>query len=280
MEIKLEQVEYIYDKTKTKVLQDINVTFSTGKIIGIIGPMSSGKTTLLELIAGKRFPSKGKISLGEYAITKQGISSDSENFYSNVGFLSQFPENKFLHDSIRKELDVAMERHNCHNSSRERHMEKALTIVGLGSSYLTRDPFSLSNGEMRRVSLACALSYNPKIIVLDEPFIGLDSADRKNLVTILTMIKSRYQKTIVIASNDVDFLNKIADEIVILKNGKVLLFGNKQEVFKNIEILEKEEIPLPNITEFENYVLKSKKVHLGHRSEVNDLVKDILRSLQ
>lgn len=280
MEIKFEKVNYYYSKQKGTVLKEINLHFREGKIIGIMGNSGSGKTTLLELMSGSRIPTSGIITIGENKISKQGILENIDSFYAKVGFLPQFPENKFMYETVLKEISYALEKRNYNPSKRKKHIEQALMMVGLDSSYLSRYPFSLSSGEARKVSLATILSCNPNVLLLDEPVIGMDRNDKKNLVSILSTIKARFQKTIVIASNDIDFLNKIADEIIVLKEGKVVLAGEKKDVFKEKDFFKNEDLPLPMITQFENYVFEKKKVRLGHRTEVNDLVKDILRSLQ
>lgn len=280
MEIKFEKVNYYYSKQKGNVLKEIDLQFSPGKIIGIMGNTGSGKTTLLELMSGSLFPTSGMITVGENTITKQGITGDLDKFYSSIGFLPQFPDNSFMYETVSKEISYALEKCNYSPSKRKKHILQALAMVGLDSSYLSRYPFSLSSGETRKVLLATILACNPKILLLDEPIIGMDRNDKKNLVTLLLTIKVRYQKTVVIASNDIDFLNKIADEIIVLKEGRVLLSGNKTDIFKKKDIFKKEDLPLPMITQFENYVLEKKNVRLGHRTEINDLVKDILRSLQ
>lgn len=280
MEIKFENIGYHYSKEKRKVLEDIHLQLEEGHIIGVMGPMGSGKTTLLELISATKFPTSGNIKINGYTISKQGVSGNLEEYQSNVGFLEQFPDNHFLYDTVEKEINSALEKCNYSPTKRKKHIEQALTMVGLDSSYLSRYPFTLSSGEIRKVSLATILARNPKILLLDEPIIGMDSSDKKRLITILSTIKARYQKTVILVSNDIDFLNKIADEIVVLKNGKVLLSGNKKEVFKNTNLFKEENLSIPMVTEFENYVLEKKNVQLGHRIEVDDLVKDILRSLQ
>jgi len=251
-----------------------------GKVIGVVGPIGCGKTTLLELIKGMKLPTSGTIQFEEYTIGKQGILGDEKTFQSAVGFLPQFPDNKFLYDTVEKELDYVLEKCNYSPMNRNKHILQALTMVGLNESYLSRYPFSLSSGEARKLSLATILACNPKVLLLDEPIIGMDSNDKKSLVTILTTIKSRYKKIIIIASSDVDFLSKVADELVIMKDGKVLMYDDKKAVLKNEKVFKEAKIELPMVTKFENYVLKKKKIQLGHRTEVNDLVKDILRTLQ
>lgn len=280
MEIKLEKVNYYYSKQLGTVLKEVNLHFPSGKVIGIMGLTGSGKTTLLELLNGTRIPTSGTITIGENTINKQGILGDIDELHSNIGFLPQFPENKFMYETVLKEISYALEKKNYSPSKRKKHIEQALTMVGLDESYLSRYPFSLSSGESRKVSLAIILACNPKLLLLDEPIIGMDSSDSKHLVSILSTIKARFQKTVVIATNDIDFLNKVADEVVVLKDGKVLLSGDKKEVFKNVNVFKEEGLPLPMVTQFENHVLEKKNISLGHRAEINDLVKDILRSLQ
>ncbi len=280
MEINLNQVSYRYDSHSPMLFDKINLQFKEGKVIGVVGPIGCGKTTLLELIKGMKLPTSGTIQFEEYTIGKQGILGDEKTFQSAVGFLPQFPDNKFLYDTVEKELDYVLEKCNYSPMNRNKHILQALTMVGLNESYLSRYPFSLSSGEARKLSLATILACNPKVLLLDEPIIGMDSNDKKSLVTILTTIKSRYKKIIIIASSDVDFLSKVADELVIMKDGKVLMYDDKKAVLKNEKVFKEAKIELPMVTKFENYVLKNKKIQLGHRTEVNDLVKDILRTLQ
>lgn len=276
MEIKISKVCYHYPKEKRKVIEDVDLHFEEGKVIGLMGPTGAGKTTLLELIVGIKLPTSGTITLEDCTISKQGIKGNPVS----IGYLPQFPDKNFLYDTVQKEISCALEKCNYTPAKRKKHIEQALTMVGLDTSYLKRYPFSLSSGEIRKISLATILACNPKVLLLDEPIIGMDSIDKKHLLTILSTIKARYQKTVVIVSNNLDFLNKVADEIVVLKNGSVLLNQDKKEVFKNRKIFEEENVSLPMVTEFENYVLEKKNIRLGHRTEINDLVKDILRSLQ
>ncbi len=277
MEIILSQVEYTYDKKMKNVLDGIDTIFSDSKIIGIIGASGSGKSTLLNLLAGKTLPSNGSIKINDIIISKKGIIG---NLDSTVGIVPQIPDEHILFDTVEKEMLSILERHFYNPEKRQKHLLEALSLVGLSSEYLSRDPLSLSSSELRKFSLACALSYNPKVLLLDEPFIGLDSRDRKQLISLLTTIKSRYQKTIIIASNDINYLYKIVDDIVVLGNGKIVLSGSKKDVFQKEEILKDLKIELPDIRKFENYVLKEKNIHLKQMVEINDLVKEILRNIE
>lgn len=277
MEIKVQQLKYNYSKKMSPALDGIHIRFSSGKITGIMGPTGSGKSTLLDVIASLKQPTSGKVIVDNYIITRLSLKEDLTSYQTLIGYVPQYPNGDFLQDTVEKEISSWLEKYNYNSRKRHQHILQSLEMVGLDESYLKKAPFSLSNGEARLVSLARSLSYNPKILLLDEPTVGLDDMGKKKLITILTTIKTRYQKTVLIASSDIDFLNKISDEMVVLKDGKVLLSGNKKDVLKETELFDIEKIALPRITQFESYVLKEKSILLGHRSEVNDLVKDILR---
>ncbi|MEG0826697.1 MAG: energy-coupling factor ABC transporter ATP-binding protein [Bacilli bacterium] len=152
-----------------------------------------------------------------------------------------------------------------------------LKMVDLDESLLQRDPFTLSSGEKRKLAIASILIYNPKIILMDEPTIGLDYKSRENLIKIIRNLKTEYKKTIIIVSNDVDLIHKISDYIYILKEGNLLLSGNKYDVFKNTKLLRENNINIPKLIEFSDYVLINKRIKIGYRDEINDLIKDIYR---
>lgn len=255
MEIKLNDVSY---KDNKIILDNINLNIKLNTITGIIGKSGSGKTTLLELIDNLIEPTSGSIK--------------NKN---KVGMVFQFCEEQFFCSTVKKELEFGLNYLNKDINQIEKKINDALIMVGLSDTILNRNPFTLSNGEKRKLAIATVLAFNPEVIILDNPTIDLDNKSRTNLIKILKTLKTRYNKTIIIAS-DVDTLHEIADEIIVIDNGKVVMQGNKYEVFTSNDY----NYTKPKIIEFEQMVLKEKNVKLLYRDDINDLMKDIYRSVK
>ncbi len=276
MEIKVENVKYKYHDGQNDVLKGINMQIEEGKIVAVVGRSGSGKTTLLEMFNALRYPTSGKIKIGEFEISNQkNLSIEKLRFY--VGILFQFPEDQFLSLTVREELELPLRFYNYNYQKITDRVKDVLHMVGLDESYLDKNPLTLSNGEMRKIALASILILNPSVLVLDEPTIGFDFENEKSFISLIRLLKIRYKKTIIIASHDTELIHKIADYVYVLKDGKVYLEGNKYDVFKEEEKLKKCGVKAPKIITFSNKVLEQKKIKIGYRDDMNDLIKDIYR---
>ncbi len=278
MEVKFNHVFYVYnEKTPLSkmVLGDINATFKEGKITSIMGKSGSGKTTLIELINALIIPTKGNIQVGSRVISKTRKIKNINNLRYKIGLVFQVPEEQFFCKTVKEEIEFGMKYFNKSVKSIQKHISDALIMMGLDDSYLNRNPFTLSSGEMRKVAIASVLAFNPKVIILDEPTIGLDNKSKENLIKIIKLLKNRYKKTIIVVSNDTDLLLKISDHVILLDKGKIVLEGNKYDVFK--QDIEKYSLKRPKIIEFEQLVLEKKGIKIGYRDDINDLMKDVYR---
>lgn len=276
MEMRFNKVSYISNK-KT-VINNVNVILKEGKVNCFIGPNGSGKSILLHLLNGQVLPTKGIIGLGDFEIGDKKLSNKLDSVYLNISSIGQYPEEHFFCESVYKELVYWLESYNYKKEKMNKHIKDAIKMVGLSDDYLSYDPLNLSSSEMRKVLLAKCLAVNPKVLILDEPTIGLDNADKSNLIRILKTIKRRFHKTIVIVSQDIEFVHQVSDYLFAFDNGKLLIEGDKYEVFGHDELLTKHGIIIPKIIQFELLVKKEKNIKLGLRDETNDLIKDILRN--
>lgn len=262
------------DISYSNILKKINLTIADKTILGIMGNSGSGKTTLAEIIDMISFPDEGIYKINNREINK----SNYKNYKLKVGMVFQFPEEQFFCNTVEKEIEFGINYVNKDLEAIKKRVYDSLFMVGLDDSYLKRNPFNLSNGEKRRVAIASILAINPDILIFDEPTLGLDCVNKKSLIKILKMLKSRYNKTIIVFSRDSEFIHNLCDEVCILYDGKIVLKGNKYEVFSK-DVL-KYGIKRPKIMEFEHLALEKKDVKLLSRDDINDLMKDVYRSVK
>lgn len=259
MGIKFENVSY------REKLVDVTFDIKFGQINTIVGSTGSGKSIIVQLICMLKSPTKGRI-----------IIDDSYK----IGLVNQQVEEQFFCQTVRKELESNLEGENYTEERLQKRIKDSLKMVGLEEKCLERDPLKLSSSEMRKLSLAKALSINPKILILDEPSVGLDNEDKKKLVKIIKTLKRRFSKTIIIITQDVEFAHLVSDYIIGINKGRIVAQGDKYTFFKQVNLLKKNKIGVPKIIEFEDIALKTKKIKLGYRDDVNDLIKDIMRNLK
>ncbi len=272
MEIKFDKVNFTYKKInycEHEVLKNINIKLKAGKINAIVGKSGSGKTTLLELITGILKPTIGKVLIDEKEI-------DNLNNAFDIGYVSQ-DNNQFLQKTVKEELEMLLKLYNYKLKEKKKRINDSLIMVGLNEKYLNLNINNLSSGEKKKLALASALILNPSILIIDEPVIGLDRKTKEELKKIFRILKTRYNKTIIFVSNNLDFVLEVADYVYVLYDKEIVLEGKKIDVLSKTDILKKYGIIGPNITSFENLVLTKKQIKIGYRYEINDLIKDIYR---
>lgn len=281
MEIEFKNVSYVYNLNtplRKLALEEINLKFKEGKINVIMGKSGSGKTTLAQLINALLKPTRGKIEIDDFVIERNLKMKNINDLRVNVGFVFQFPEEQIFNKTVKKEIVFGMKYLNYKKGSEDERAAMALKMVGLDESYLKRDPFTLSGGEMRRVAIASILAFNPKVIVFDEPTVGLDSLAKKNLIRLIKMLKNKYKKTIIIITHDSDMAYEISDYMYILQSGEIVIEGDKYKVF-NHKLIQEYGIKLPKIIEFTQKARK-KGIKLMQRDDINDLIKDVYRNVK
>lgn len=279
MEIRFDKVGFSYQKVnyeKKEILKDVSVTFQKNKINGLIGKNGNGKTTIANLISGLIMPTSGKIYIDDMELTKK----NAEKLKFNIGLVFQNPDEQFLNKTVKEELEFNLKLYNYRVNEMEKRIKDALIMLGLSQDYLDLNLSDLSNGEKKKIAIASVLLFNPKVLILDDPTIGLDKKSRKNFIKIIRLLKNRYKKTIIIISNDVDFILGIVDNIYILNEKNIVINGKKIDIFKQTNILKKNKIAIPKIIKFEDLVLKRNKIKIGYRDDINDLIKDIYRNVR
>lgn len=193
----------------------------------------------------------------------------------DIGYVLEPLLNQIFHRNVYEYLEYMVDNLNYFQGDKQVKIINSLRMVGLDDQYLKRKIESLSSSELYRIVLAGALIINPRILIINNPSSYLDINNISILTKIIRTIKRRYDKTIIILSNDSDFVLEVADNIIVLSNEKVILEGDKFSVFDQEEKIKKCQVSLPKIIQFEKKVLQKKKIDMGFRDNINDLLKDI-----
>lgn len=214
---------------KVQVLNNITLNIPSSKIIALLGPSGSGKTTLLRIIAGLEYQDNGTIKFHKKDVTSLHARD------RNVGFVFQHYA-LFRHMTVFKNVIFGLKiLPRKYRPSKIEIKNKALKILEMVqlSNLSNRYPSQLSGGQKQRVALARALIVKPQILLLDEPFGALDAKVRKELRRWLRTLHEELKFTSVFVTHDQDEAMDIADNIVIMSQGKIEQVGKPSYVWHN-----------------------------------------------
>ncbi len=192
----------------------VNISFDITSSTALIGESGSGKSLTLKALLNL---------LPSFMNLKKEINSDFELNYDSIGFI---PQNPFTSLSSMTKIK------NQFFCSQEKK-EEVLKLVDLDVSLLDKFPSQLSGGQIQRVVIAIALSRNIKLLLLDEPTTALDEENKKNIINLINDLKKRLNILILFVTHDIDSIKNICDEIIILKNGKIIEKGLTQEILNS-----------------------------------------------
>jgi putative ABC transport system ATP-binding protein len=182
------------------VLEDLSIDIKAGEFLALMGPSGSGKTTLLNLIGGLDSPTSGAISIGGERIDKMSQGQLARWRARNVGFVFQF-YNLLPVLTALKNVELPLLLTNLSGRERKKRAETALAVVGLADR-AGHKPGELSGGQEQRVAIARALVSDPTLLVCDEPTGDLDRVTADEVLKLLQLLNSEYNKTIVMVTHD------------------------------------------------------------------------------
>ncbi len=194
--------------------------------IGILGESGAGKSMLLKYIAGIYQPEVGKIELDDTLLLDTDNKVNVIPQKRNIAYMFQNYA-LFSTMSVRENIEIVVKGDKTSKKAKADFLLQKFHLEKLAS----KKPAELSGGEQQRVALARVLAYEPKLILLDEPFSALDQNLKENLqIELENMIKD-YDGTVIMVSHSRDELYKFSDEIIIISDGKLLEMGGKKELF-------------------------------------------------
>ncbi len=255
--IELKNVTYTYPLADEPSIKDMSFTIERGKFYGVIGENGAGKTTLCALLRGF-IPSfykgdlKGEVLVGGKPTTEYGPGELS----LKIGYVFQNPFTQIsgVKDTLFEEVAYGLENFGVPvEEIEERVVEvmKMTDIYGLAE----KKPFELSGGQQQRAALASIIVLKPDILVIDEPTSQLDPEGTESVFKIIERLKQE-KKTIILVEHKVDMIAEYADEIFVMKDGRLIRSGTKQEILTDMSLLD-EGVSLPQMSILGDRLIKA-----------------------
>lgn len=206
------------------VLRDVSLKVGSGEYLVIIGPTGSGKTILMETVAGILAPDGGRIFLDGRDITEEVPRRRRISMVYQDYML-------FPHISVKENIAFGLRSKRASSDEIEKKVAEASELLGIGHLH-HRQPDTLSGGEKQRVAIARAIVMEPKVLLLDEPLSALDGVTREKLRRELKRIHDVYGTTIIHVTHNFEEVFSLADRVAVMSGGEIVQVGSPEEVFR------------------------------------------------
>ena len=268
--VRVSCVRHTYPDTTQVHLCGLDFVVRAGERVVILGPNGSGKSTLLYHILGLLEPQEGEVTVFEVNPARH-----FDRIRERVGVLLQNVEEQIIAPTVWDDVSYSPRSYGHPDAEVERLVTAALECVGI-AHLRHKVCHHLSGGEKRKVALAGALVLNPGLLVLDEPFEGLDPASRRDLVELLNRLHRERGVTLVIATHDVDVVPEMADMVyVLLHGGEIVAQGTPREIFRDPALLTRSNVETPVLAELFQR-LEGHGVPLGRPLTVEEAERSLL----
>ena len=222
---------------------------NTNKIIGVIGNSGSGKSSIISK-----------------------IKSDKK-----VGIINS---NVIKCDNVKDQIEYYVREYNYRLKELQDRENEIITMLEIEEDILDKSVYSISESELYKVMIASIMLCNPDNLIFDEVLFSLDSRSKNKLLKLLMKLKKFFNKTIIIVCPNIDDIYEFIDDIIIIDEGKILLHGNKYEIYNdNYDLIKEKNIRIPTIVEFIKQ-MKEKGIKLDNVDNINELIKTIYREMR
>lgn len=203
---------------KKQVFEDISFSVDEGEFLCLMGPNGSGKTTLLQMFEGFLMPKEGQIKYEDRTIQEwMSKSFTKKQYHQQVGILFQNVDIQLFNSTVYDEIAFGPKQMDLPEDEVKQRVEDCLHIFDL-EKLKNNVPYHLSGGEKRMVALASVLALNPRVILLDEPLIGLTKANRQKMLEVFRQL-NQIGKTIILITHYYQEVKNLASAYLIFENG-------------------------------------------------------------
>jgi cobalt/nickel transport system ATP-binding protein len=242
--VRVSCVKHSYEDGAHVDLCGLEFTADRGSRVAILGPNGAGKTTMLFHILGILAPQEG-------AVEVFGVNPSNRwaEIRRKVGVVLQNVDEQLISPTVYDDVAFSARQYGLTEAEVGPLVNAALESLGI-ADLATRVPHNLSGGEKRKVALAGAIAMEPELLVLDEPFEGLDPTSRASIIDLLERLATERRTTIVMSTHDIDSVPEFADYAYVLKQGgQIVLKGTPEEIFSRVDVMASGNIKPPVLAE-------------------------------
>lgn len=241
--IKVQCIKHVYpDKTEVN-LCGLDFIVNSGDRVVILGPNGAGKTTLLSHILGLLTPVEGTVEV-------MGLRPN-KNFNTirkNIGVVFQNVDEQIIGPRVYDDIAFTPRNERMSKTEVNDKVMKVANMLGI-EDILSKIPHYLSGGQKKKVALAGAIAMMPKLLIMDEPFEGLDPKSKAEMIDLLNRMNKEVGITLIITTHDINVVPSIADLIYVINGGQIVTKGGPQEVFSQVDLLKEANLEPPILTE-------------------------------
>ncbi|NLY46882.1 MAG: ABC transporter ATP-binding protein [Tissierella sp.] len=228
MAIKIKDLNFFYPNSRRGLL-DVNLNMKSGRKTAILGVNGSGKSTLLYHLNGITLPQTGSVEVLNLNVEKKNLSE----IRRQVGFLFDYPDHQLFSTTVYQDIKFGLDNYKYPEKEKNGLIMKVAEDLKI-NDLLEYPPYQLSLGQKKKVAIAGLIVLQPSIILCDEPFSGLDGY---TLIYFKELLDHwvKLGKTVIFSTHDVDLTYEWADDVVVLKDGRVIKTGTTSEILTNEE---------------------------------------------
>ena len=240
-----------------RAIDGVNLSIKKGEVIAIVGQNGSGKTTLVRHFNRLLKPTRGEVLV-------EGMPTDNATIAEvsrKVGYVFQNPNHQLFCKTVMEELEVGPNNFKLSVVEKKKNINETIDLLEL-TEMMDKHPLTLDYTSKKILTIASILTFNPEVVIMDEPTGGLDEEGRILLSKIIKKLKSQGH-TVIMISHDMDFVAENVERVVVMAHGKILCDSVVSEAFSNAEIMKNACIEPPQITQLSQLLSNNKVASLS-----------------